>query len=688
MDVKGDKMQHIYIIVIMTFVIQFFSAASAQNRVHKSIRTVLHESFETPLDSSWLIYSDPSVDSSTFAGTYHAYGEGVDGSAGLKIEVFEPAEESWHVQLIVADWICEKDKLYRFSMRAKGENPVYFSVTEKPNFDYREGCTFNIYADTLDYYSYIFSSDTFGDGVLRLSISVGEKPGTYIFDEIIIEEVLHMDPENQWYSQADNRIEKYRKGDFQIDLSSEGGALSEKDLTIELVQHDFKFGTAVNFDTTVSDTAAYKEKILSNFNTIVTENALKWVDYEPEQGLIEVESFKEYINFADTNNLFLRGHVLAWGLQKNGFENHWSIEKDDPDFFAYHLKLRIQRDVATYKGLIDEYDVWNEPIHEKYIFNLCYDPTNYYWLMDSAFHWAHDIDPQVGLYINEYNVISGGRTETLFDFVSNMLKRNVPVTGIGVQCHFEEQGINPEVIRRRLDILAPLNLDIKITEFDMGTHEEGLMLTQKEMAVEYSKFMRTAFSHPAVSGLVLWGFTDDIIWVGPTDSGIGAGLYDPQGYPKVVKDSVDKLWKEEWHTELSERINSNGTLSFRGFYGTYRIHYTDPEERAEYECYVTLTKESPKAKAKLIKSGGTFIAGLKESSPETGIQLIPQRREIILKGFTEGSAKLLNLKGQTLIRTDISPSGAQKLSVSNLPSGVYLLKISTVGKSALQKIVL
>lgn len=686
MDAKGDKMQHIKKLHIMVFIIAVISIVNAKERVHNTIATVLHESFELPLDTSWQIFADTAVDSATFVGTYHAYGEGVDGSAALKIEVLQPQAQSWHVQLIVADWKCEKDKLYRFSMRAKGKNPVYFSVTEKPNFDYREGCTFNIY-ENFDRYSYLFSSDISGDGILRLSISVGESTGTYLFDEIMIEEVLHLEPEGEWYNNADQRIEEIRKGDFTLNLSSDVESFHENSLSVELVQHDFKFGSAVNFDTTVSDTTVYKEKILDNFNTIVTENALKWVDYEPVQGATKEESFLNYTNFADTNNLFLRGHVLAWGLQKNGFQDHWSIQQT-PEFFASKLKERIIRDVSRYKGLIDEYDVWNEPIHEKYIFNWCYDPSNYYWLMDSAFHWAHAIDPDAGLYINEYNVVCGGRTETLYDFVDAMKKRNVPVTGIGVQCHFEEKRIFPEVIRRRLDILEPLGLDIQITEFDMGTHEEGLDLTENEMAIEYCKFIRTAFSHPAVDGLILWGFTDDIIWVGPTDSSIGAGLYDVDGNPKIVKDSIDNLWKKQWHTALQTQANENGAVSFRGFYGTYRISYEDPQDRATYECYVTVTKESTTASAKLKKVGSTNL--LKKTTPDASAKILVSMKgkSLSIQNAAKGKVSLYNTLGQEVLKKEVGTKRSHHLPLHSLSKGIYFLTIETALETFQKRIIL
>ena len=63
------------------------------------------------------------------------------------------------------------------------------------------------------------------------------------------------------------------------------------------------------------------------------------------------------------------------------------------------IKKRIERDLKEYKGRFIDYDVWNEPFHEKFLFDKCG------WeLMDSAFVWAHRADPTAVLYINEYNI--------------------------------------------------------------------------------------------------------------------------------------------------------------------------------------------------------------------------------------------------------------------------------------------
>ena len=49
---------------------------------------------------------------------------------------------------------------------------------------------------------------------------------------------------------------------------------------------------------------------------------------------------------------------------------------------------------------------------------------------------------------------------------------------------------------------------------------------------------------------------------------------DEEYRPKKVYDMLDKLINETWKTSLTEDLNADGEISFRGFYGKYSINVT------------------------------------------------------------------------------------------------------------------
>lgn len=102
-----------------------------------------------------------------------------------------------------------------------------------------------------------------------------------------------------------------------------------------------------------------------------------------------------------------------------------------------------------------------------------------------------------------------------------------------------------------------MQLPVYITEFSISG------LDASKHAYEMEKFLRIAFSHEAVAGITLGDLWD-------TSSTEGdSGIYMANKQPKPAAAKVDKLWREEWHTEINDRMHSDGTMDFEGFYGTY-----------------------------------------------------------------------------------------------------------------------
>jgi len=73
------------------------------------------------------------------------------------------------------------------------------------------------------------------------------------------------------------------------------------------------------------------------------------------------------------------------------------------------------------------------------------------------------------------------------------------IDGIGVQGHFDED-VEPLVVKARLDNLATLGIPIWVTEYDSKTPDVN------KRAENLENLYRIAFSHPAVEGIIMWGF--------------------------------------------------------------------------------------------------------------------------------------------------------------------------------------
>ncbi|OWM67538.1 hypothetical protein CDL15_Pgr028401 [Punica granatum] len=76
--------------------------------------------------------------------------------------------------------------------------------------------------------------------------------------------------------------------------------------------------------------------------------------------------------------------------------------------------------------------------------------------------------------------------------------------------------------------------------------------------------LREAYAHPAVEGIILWGF-----W----ELGMARGdahLIDAEGDINEVGKRFLSL-KKEWLTETAGSVDQDGEFRFGGFQGTYRV---------------------------------------------------------------------------------------------------------------------
>ena len=146
------------------------------------------------------------------------------------------------------------------------------------------------------------------------------------------------------------------------------------------------------------DVKLYKEKFLENFNSAVTENAVKWGNMEREKGIVNFATTDNILAWTDENNIPLRGHNIFWGIPNR--VQDWLKEMDDEELTdALHTRARTV--AARYKGRFVEYDLNNEMIHGNY-----YEDRLGPDITGKMVEWIKAIDPQAKLYLNDYDILT------------------------------------------------------------------------------------------------------------------------------------------------------------------------------------------------------------------------------------------------------------------------------------------
>ena len=88
---------------------------------------------------------------------------------------------------------------------------------------------------------------------------------------------------------------------------------------------------------------------------------------------------------------------------------------------------------------------------------------------------------------------------------------------------------------------------------------------EKEKAKELVDYYRICFAHPAVTGILMWGFWEGANWI-PVSS-----LYHKDWSPTPAVAAYQDLLFKEWWTKVSGKVGKDGAYKVKAFYGKYRV---------------------------------------------------------------------------------------------------------------------
>lgn len=368
-----------------------------------------------------------------------------------------------------------------------------------------------------------------------------------------------MEADAKWRKSAEARIEKYRKSDFQIQLSNNGKPITNKTLSIKLRKHSFLFGVAVDVKQIVEN-PEYYNNFKKAFNHVVLANALKIKAWRWKQKRPTTLKALEMLN---NDGYKVKGHVLIWpGF--NYLTPDFKEQENDPEAIIKLMSEHVNTMLDVTKGKVSHWDVVNEAYTNQDLQRI----TGSEEIIYNGFRALKQKQPKVGAFTNEYGIISKGgldskKQQWYYDFVKRIDENtNGLIDGIGIQCHIGSDLTPPEKVIRLLNFYASLGKQISISEFTMDIQD-------LEIREQYTRdFMIAAFSHPNVSEFLFWGFVEDErkkVDIYKNDWTVGA-------MGKAYFSLVDGTWK----TNLVGETNELGVITGRGFYGDYE--YTFVEE--------------------------------------------------------------------------------------------------------------
>ena len=355
----------------------------------------------------------------------------------------------------------------------------------------------------------------------------------------------------EWMLKAEAEIEKIRKTDMKIKVTdANGNPVPNAQINVEMKKHEFEWGGTVG-EQFAQTPAVRKQQFLDMFNAAVFGNWMKWRN--DAQNLAATE---EILTWLLANDVKVRAHALIWGKWENMPDEMQQKYGNDAAGLKKEMDARIEKWVPYWGNRVTEWDVFNEPWNGDDAMKLCG-----WGIVDEYILRTKELVPGIKTYINDFGIVDSNRDNRpegenhrkwIYNFMSDLIKRGLPIDGLGIQCHIKSPLTIKQFIER-LDKVTELGLEMKITEFSYN----DTSVPKETQAKELYNILTASFANKLVKGFIVWGPWGNI-W--NFDNSI-----DPMGEAAAYF-----FYHKHW-TRKSGESDANGMFATRGYYGNYEI---------------------------------------------------------------------------------------------------------------------
>ncbi len=324
-----------------------------------------------------------------------------------------------------------------------------------------------------------------------------------------------------------------------------------------------------------NDQTANWDVITKNFNWVVAENCMKCEVIHPKEGVYDFTLADKFVDKAKAAGLKVLGHCLVWHSQCAPWFHY---DEKGNLVSAEVLKKRLREHIYTivnhFRGRVDAWDVVNEAFEDDgtprkslfyQILGADYIPL--------AFQYAHEADPTVELYYNDFSMNKASKVEGVCRFFGPLIRQGLPVTAIGMQGHLilednnyvqeYEHSINTIVATGVKTFFSELDLSVLPNPFgfsganvsdrfayrpEMDPYKKGLTKEQEKKIEDFwvSFYRMLLGHHQDILRVNFWCLNDANSWrndfpiKGRTDY---ATLFDRQNRPKPFISKLIELVK-------------------------------------------------------------------------------------------------------------------------------------------------
>lgn len=212
--------------------------------------------------------------------------------------------------------------------------------------------------------------------------------------------------------------------------------------------------------------------IVGNFNWLVAENCMKMEVLHPKESVYNFTDADKFVDKALASGANVAGHCLIWHSQcPEWFFYDNEGKKVSPEVLRKRMREHIFTVVNHFKGRVKAWDVVNEAFNDDGSLRR----SMFYEILGEdfiplAFQYAHEADPSMELYYNDYSMNGEKKVRGVVNFFKPLMAKGLTVTAIGFQGHMVLDGTDyVRQYARNIDIIkSELGLPVQFTELDLS----------------------------------------------------------------------------------------------------------------------------------------------------------------------------------------------------------------------------
>lgn len=306
----------------------------------------------------------------------------------------------------------------------------------------------------------------------------------------------------------------------------------------------FPIGTCVQAG--FLDDPAYTALLTEHFSQITAEWEMKMEYIVLPDGTFRFDRPDAMAAFARARGIRLFGHALVWYAQTP--DAFVRLDERRASFGQAYDRY-ITAVVGRYRGQAVGWDVVNEAVRDDgsalrdHLWSQRLGEIDH---MVRAFHVAHAADPDVPLFINDYNLESNpAKLDQYQRLIERLLRAGAPLTAIGCQTHCNAD-LASGALTRTINALARFGLQVHVSEMDVSlVRAGGWFVSREEKAAAQARLYAeavTAFAAlPAAQqfAFTIWGVRDPESWLVRENRSDAPLLFDGEGQPKAAFRAVE-----------------------------------------------------------------------------------------------------------------------------------------------------